>query len=455
MSQLFTLRMTNAALAQTSFPANDYKALVCVFLFGGNDSGNTLIPYDGGNQNYSDYASSRGGLAVPQNSLSNTLIQPIGMSRRFAFHPSLNDVSQLFNQGNVSVVSNVGTLVEPTTKTQFQNKSAELPPQLFAHNTQQELWQISTADAVGRIGWGGRIADALQAAGAQNTSGVSMNISLDGSNFFLVGNQVTPYAVSPNGAIEFNPNGVVNSNAERQTLSTAYADLMAMQGNPDYSGRHELGKAFSDVAERSLYNGAIITDIENQNSAITTPVPSGNKLADQLAAVARLIEFAPTKLGQNRQVYFVALGGFDHHKGLIGPHDDLLGQVNDGLKFFWDALGQINRRNDVTTFTSSDFGRTYVSNGQGSDHGWGGHHMVMGGDQLNGGEMFGEYNNISVDGPDDTSEGRFIPTTSVDEYAFEFAKWMGVPLSEMPTLFPNLGRFLTINNPSTHLGLLN
>ncbi|MEM1026575.1 MAG: DUF1501 domain-containing protein [Planctomycetota bacterium] len=454
MSQLFTLRMTSAALAQNSSGFSDYKALVCVFLFGGNDAGNMIIPVDGGNQNHADYAAGRTGLAIPLNALSNTIITPAGQTRRFAFHPSMTDMPALFSSGNLAIVGNTGTLVRPTTKAQYNSGSHELPPQLFAHNTQQELWQISTADAVGRIGWGGRIADALQALGSQNSSGVSMNISIAGANFFLSGNQVTPYAVAPSGAVGLNVNSLGSNNSQRQAVATAYADLIALQGNPAYSARNELGKVYADVAERSLRNESIITNIQNQTSAITATVPSGNSLASQLAAVARLIEFGPSILGQNRQVYFVSLGGFDNHNGLIGPHGENLARVNDALQFFWDALGQINRRNDVTTFTASDFGRTYRSNGNGSDHGWGGHQLVMGGTQLDGGKLYGDYGNIAIGGPEDTGNGRFIPTTSVDEYAFEFARWMGVPLSEMSTLFPNLDRFLAINNPSTHLGFM-
>ncbi|MBB6429519.1 DUF1501 domain-containing protein [Algisphaera agarilytica] len=461
MSQLFNLRMTSAALAQSGGGFSDYKALVCVFLFGGNDAGNTIIPISGGNQNYSDYAAGRTGLAIPLNSLNATTFTPAGSTRQFAFHPQLTDVHNLFNQGNMAVVANAGSLVEPTTLTQYQNRSVALPPQLFAHNTQQELWQISTADAIGRIGWGGRIADSLQALGAQNDSGVSMNISIAGSNYFLTGNQVTPYAVSPNGAIGLDTTAL-GSTSDREIIANAYADLIALQGNPNYSARNELSKAYADVAGRALRNEDIISSIDARQDPNTgdsvlrnLAVPDGNSLAAQLGAVARLIESGPSILGQNRQVFFVSLGGFDNHNGLIGPHDDNLARVNDALKYFWDALGLLNRRDDVTTFTASDFGRTYRSNGNGSDHGWGGHHFVMGGTQVDGGKMYGDYGNIAIGGPEDTGNGRFIPTTSVDEYAFEFARWIGVPTSEMGTMFPNLGRFLDVNNPSTHLGFMN
>ncbi|MBB6429515.1 DUF1501 domain-containing protein [Algisphaera agarilytica] len=455
MSQLFTLRTTSAALAQTGSGFNDYKALVCMFLFGGNDSGNTVIPIDGGNQYHADYVTNRTNLAIPLSSLNDTIITPAGGTRRFAFHPEMTDMTDLFNQGNLAVVANMGPLVEPLTKDQFKNKTGERPPQLFSHSSQQDLWQISTADATENIGWGGRIADSLQALGAQNDSGVSMNISIAGINYFLSGKDVTPYTIGRTGATGLTISNKLGSNGtQRADIATAHADLIALKDNPNYSARNALGKVYADIAERSLNNGEIINNIFGQPSAITTPVPNGS-LSEQLAAVARMIEFGQSHLGQNRQVFFVSRGGFDNHGGLIGPHDNRLQEVNEALKFFWDALGEINKRDAVTTFTASDFGRTYHSNGQGSDHGWGGHHFVMGGNQVDGGKMYGEFNNIEIDGPDDTARGRFIPTTSVDEYAFEFARWMGVPNSEMGTMFPNLGRFLDVNTPSTHLGFMN
>ena len=453
LAQLHTLRVTNAVLANTAF--NDYRALVCLFMFGGNDSGNTLIPISGGNQNHSDYAASRGeAVSLPLDALGPTTITPTnGAGRSFALHPALSGVANLFDQGRAAVLANVGSLVEPLTLTTFRNATGERPPQLFAHNTQQELWQVSTADATGRIGWGGRVADVLQSSGANPDATVSMNISLAGTNFFLQGNRVSPYATGPGGAAGLSTAGLANADDERDAIQAAHADLIALQRNPDYSARNEISKAYADIVDRSLTSGDAITELFDRPTALTLPVP-GTGLAQQLAAVARLIERGQSDLNHNRQVFFVSIGGFDTHDGLIGPHGNQLAQVNDALVYFWDALGQINMRNQVTTFTASDFGRTQVSNGDGSDHGWGGHHFILGGDQVDGGKLYGTYNDLTIDGSEDTGNGRYIPSTSVDAYSFELARWMGVPDSEMTTVFPNLTRFLDIADPSTHLGFM-
>ena len=357
----------------------------------------------------------------------------------------------------MSVVANVGSLVEPTNKLQYQSGSVDLPPQLFAHNTQQELWQISTADATARIGWGGRVADTLQACGANPDATVSMNLSIAGNNFFQAGNQVQPYAIRPGGAGGLNTRFIGPDSVDNPVAAQAYADLMALQHNETYSGRHQLRRAFADIAERSLTSSAIIEELFARPTVLPALAGGALGLTRQLNTVARLIEHGQTTLDHTRQVFFVAIGGFDHHDGLVadadgnGPHGQRLTELNEGLTNFWTELGQLGMRDRVTTFTASDFGRTFKSNGNGSDHGWGGHHFVMGGSQLargpagdptrDRGMMFGDFNDLAIDGPEDTGNGRYIPTTSVDEYAHEFARWMGVPASEMSTVFPNLGRF--------------
>ena len=456
-SQLLLSRTVAAALAQTGF--SDYRAMVCIFLFGGNDNGNTLIPIDGGNQGYAEYAAGRGNLAIARAALDPTLITPTnGAGRRFALHPALSGVKSLFDQGNAAVVSNVGTLLAPTTKAQYFNGSVPLPTQLFAHEKQQEQWQLSRPDAVDGLGWGGRLADLLQAEGTNDNPTVSMNISVAGVSQFLAGRTVNPYVLSPEGAPSIEAPALTGEG--QAELRRAYMDMLAAANDPNQPNRHAMAKTVNDIGERAIMNNAIVSDILAQQSGITATPPPGNPLAAQLQTAARLIEAGPTALGQQRQIFFVSMGGFDNHDGLgttdglTGPHPGLLRQLDTALTYFWEALGQINRRNDVTTFTASDFGRTFASNGNGSDHGWGAHHLVMGGTQLNGGRVFGAFPNLRVDGPDDTGLGRYIPTTSVDAYGFEFARWMGVPTSEMATVFPNIDRFLDVRNPATHLGLL-
>ncbi|MEM1167482.1 MAG: DUF1501 domain-containing protein [Planctomycetota bacterium] len=466
MSQLFTLR-TAAAAVDGLGGFSDYKALVCIFLFGGNDSGNTLIPYE--LDEYNVYKDVRGNLALnredlyPEAPARNTLITPSNLGgKQYGLHPALVDVADLFKSGNVAILSGVGSLLFPTTRNEYKNKLVELPNQLFAHNAEQLHWQLSTADAADRLGWGGRVADCIQASGANPGATVSMNISLAGSNYFLSGRDVTSYAIGRNGATELNLNGAGNSN-ERAAVDQAFADLLALQSDPNYAARHKMRQAYADITSKARLSAGTINTIAD-GVDFTTELPQGNSLAEQLRMVGKLIKQAQVDLNHNRQIFFCSMGGFDNHNGLVGdgddpspldgPHASLLIRVNDALKYFYDVLGEINMRDSVTTFSASDFGRTQVSNGNGSDHGWSGHHFVMGGNQVNGGAMYGTYPDLTVDGPDDTGRGRYIPTTSVDQYSFDLAKWFGVPLSEMDTIFPNLSRFLDINNPATHLNML-
>jgi uncharacterized protein (DUF1501 family) len=270
----------------------------------------------------------------------------------------MTDMKALFDQGNLAVLSNVGTLVEPTTKTAYQNDAVRVPRQLFAHNWQQEQWQFSTADAIEKFGWGGRVADALQAAGVNASAPVSMGISIAGANVFLTGRNVTPYAVSPWGARTLTTWGLGNG-SEQAITKQAFADLLALQNNPAYAGQHAMQKAYADITQRAVTNSEIVDALLDKPSGVQTPIPENNWLASQLHMVARLIEYAQSDLLHNRQIFFVAIGGFDNHDGLVGngtdpgPHDTRLAEVNGGLKFFWDALGDLGMRDQVTTFTAS------------------------------------------------------------------------------------------------------
>ncbi|MEM9166377.1 MAG: DUF1501 domain-containing protein [Planctomycetota bacterium] len=451
-SQLLTVRAMAATLEGRRF--DEYRALVCVFLFGGNDSGNTLIPLSGGAQNYEDYADQRGNLAIPRSQLDRAWIgSGDSGGRRFALHPALRGVRKLYRSGHAAVVANVGTLLAPTTKESFELSSVPIPRQLFAHDVQQEQWQLSRPDAIDGLGWGGRLADLLQSAAGTNDPTVSMNISVAGVNRFLAGRRVGQFVLGEDGpprlAEDFDG-----------AVERAYVDMLSATRDPNQPNQHAMVKTFRDIASRAVTNNSTIRDLLERGSRLRGDPPEDNELARQLSAVARLIEVGRSGLGHNRQVFFVALGGFDHHDGLVdqdgagGPHGELLRQVDEALTYFWSALGQLGQRDNVTTFTASDFGRTFASNGNGSDHGWGGHHIVIGGRHLAGGKVFGEFPDIRIGGPQDTGQGRFIPTTSVDAYGFEFARWMGVPLSEMRTVFPNIDRFLDVGNPGTYLGML-
>ncbi|MEM7621900.1 MAG: DUF1501 domain-containing protein, partial [Planctomycetota bacterium] len=407
-SQMLTMRSIAAAVDGLVFP--DYRALVCVFMFGGNDNGNTLIPWDGGNENHADYARERSTLALTAEQLAGTIISPRNTSgRRFAFHPAMADLHGLFEGGNLSVLSNVGTLLHPVTKAQYASRTVPLPSQLFSHDDQQEQWQLSRPDATDGVGWGGRIADLLQASGASADSGVSMNISLAGTSTFMSGRSVVPYSVGRSGVSVLNTSNLGSSD-ERSIVKQALLDMYAAGDDPSQPNRNAMRSAVSDVAGRAVVTADLL-DARLDEAPIATTVPPGNSLASQLATVAKLIQVSESTLGHRRQIFFVAVGGFDNHDGLIGTdatdgaHAGRLREVNDALKFFWDELGAINKRRSVTTFTASDFGRTYDSNGDGSDHGWGSDHLVMGGAQLRGQRIFGAYPTIQEDSLDDVGRG--------------------------------------------------
>jgi len=455
-SQLFTMRSMGAMLDATAF--NDYKAMVCIFLFGGNDNGNTLIPYDNGDENYETYAQQRTTLAMPKSALANTVIAPENtMGRRFALHPVLTDVKDLFDSGNISILSNVGTLLEPLTKFQYTNKTGRIPSQLFAHNVQQEQWQLSRPNATDGVGWGGTIADALQSLGANLNSNVSMNISLAGQSIFMTGRNVASYGLGRNGPSLID----IGQYSVEQEAQQAFMDMVAVHQDPTHPASSPMSKVLADISNEAVMNSEVIEAIANQYSSIDGfPVPTDNRLAEQLRMVARMI-YGRDELSHKRQIFFVSIGGFDNHDSILGEtietgnHARQLKQVNDALAYFWNCLNSMGMQNRVTTFTASDFGRTMRSNGNGSDHGWGSHHFIMGGDHLAGKRIFGEFPSIVLGGLQDTRNGgQYIPTTSVDAYGFELAKWMGVPYSEMDTVFPHISRFLDIRNPDTHLGFL-
>ncbi|MEM0983220.1 MAG: DUF1501 domain-containing protein [Planctomycetota bacterium] len=457
-SQLMAMRSIGAALDGQQF--NDYKALVCVFLFGGNDAGNTVIPYENGDQNYEFYAQQRTNLAIPKPELAGTVIAPQGLGgRTFALHPVMPFMASQFAAGNASILANVGTLLYPMTRTSYRDGSVERPSQLFSHSDQQDQWQLTKPDSVAGRGWGGRIADMLQANGANANSNVSMNLSLDGQNIFQTGNTIQPFSLGQNGPISPNRGGL-GGTSEREVIEQALLDMYAVESDPMHPNKSAMRKAVADVSSRSMVLSEFIST-ELANTSLPPRPDPASTLLRELDVVARMIEIAPI-LGHQRQIFFIGLGGFDNHDGLFGttvfdgPHAQQLGRLDQALQYFWNAMGLLNKRNEVTTFTASDFARTYRSNGNGSDHGWGAEHFIMGGTQMkNGGTMFGEYPSIEIDGNDDSgNRGRFVPTTSVEQYGYEFARWMGVPNSEMTTVFPNIQRFMDINDPSTHLGIL-
>lgn len=404
--------------------ASDYKALVCVFLFGGNDASNTLVPYS--QSDYNAYAAARGTLALARDTLL-PITPTTSDGRNFALHPSLVGLQSLFAQKKLAVVANVGPLLAPTTRQQYLTKSVPLPPQLFSHNDQQTHWQTAWPDEVAKTGWGGRIADAVNALNTNPQ--ISMSVSLVGSNVYQVGSEVLPYMISSNGAPSLWYYNEAWGNPETNVTK---AMLQAPTGNV-------LERAYRDTFKRALDNSIKLNSVLANAPKLNTVFPTSNDLAKQLAMVAKLISVRDA-LGLKRQIFFVSADGFDTHGEQLPTHATLLAGVSAALNAFYQATVELSVATNVTTFTSSDFGRTYKSNGKGSDHGWGAHHFVLGG-AVKGGEIYGKVPVLQIDGPDDSGDGRWIPTVAVDEYSATLARWFGVSAGDLPTVLPNIGRF--------------
>ena len=425
-----------------AFNAGDYyKALVCIFLYGGNDHANMLIPFDAAN--YSAYANIRGGdgeggggIALPRADLANTvLMQPqnqvLTNDIQYALAPTMPRLKALFDSGQMAPLLNVGPLEAPTTRAQYDARSVPLPPKLFSHNDQQSTWQSSQPEG-STTGWGGRMGDLAMSA---NTNAVFTNISATGNAVFLAGQNSLAYQISPNGAVAVN--GVRGGLYRSSAAGSALQSLLTQPAN------HLLEADHTNVLQRSIQAEGFVSDALEPVALSTsfTPEEGSNSLANQLQIVAQLIA-ARNALGVRRQVFFVATGGFDNHDGLIGQHGNLLGGLDFAMDAFYRATVELGVANQVTSFTASDFGRTLASNGDGSDHGWGGHHLILGGG-VNGGRFYGTAPAVSLDTDDQVGRGRLLPTTAVDQYSATLAQWLGVEASELPSVSPNIGRFQT------------
>ena len=479
------LRILNTAMAQGPL-LTDYKALVCVFLNGGNDSNNMIIPTL--SSEWDNYAAIRtAALAIPNtdggpatalalNSKNGQIGFPGNDNHTYGFHPAMPELRNLFNQGFVAPVFNVGTLSFPLTKAQYSAGSVPRPPQLFSHSDQQTQWQTSLPDQPYTSGWGGRMGDLLSSPVDVNAGGqVSMAVTLAGSNIFEVGNvnAAPQYAITTSGAVTLS--GVSGA---RQTALQAFL-------NTDKTSASLQTKAYAQVLDHSIAEASILSNALTAQgspswfsrfpSAITTPNGGStfnSGLMSQMKMVARLIELgsrttAAGGLGMRRQIFFIQVGGYDTHtnqtnnagqtttdnaKVILGSQANLLAELSQAMNALHVAMGDIgvargapaSLTSAVTSFTVSDFARTFPSNGFGSDHGWGGHHLVCGG-AVRGGATYGKFPTLAVNGPDDTSTGRWIPTTSVDQYAATLATWFGVDANNLSTVFPNLGRFSSAN----------
>jgi uncharacterized protein (DUF1501 family) len=433
----------------------DYKALVCVFLYGGNDYANTVVSYD--NASYDAYSTIRGGgagrsaggIALAQAALTPTLLTPaagfaLPGGKQYALHPSMTGLASLFNSGKAAVQLNVGPLRVPLTKAQYAGSNRTLyplPPKLFSHNDQQSIWQSSSPEG-STVGWGGNIGDL---ALSSNANSLFTCISVTGNAVFLAGDQALSYQVSTGGAVKIN--SVASNVYGSSAVKTAMGQLVQQ------AKTHVLESEYNTVTRRAIGSEGSVSAALGANPASNPAYanfPTGNSLADQLKMVARLIA-GNSLLGTKRQVFFVSIGGFDLHDNLISQHPTVLKKVSDAMTAFYQATVALGVDQKVTAFTASDFGRTLTSNGDGSDHGWGSHHLMVGG-AVKGQRFYGTAPPVSVGtsaAPEDqwhVGQGRLLPSTSVDQYAATLAKWFGVQGNEtagteMTTVLPNLVKF--------------
>jgi uncharacterized protein (DUF1501 family) len=424
MTGLFTnFSIMQRVLAQTSNRFDDYKALVCVFLHGGNDSFNMLIPTN--DIDYQSYQSVRQTLAYPQHELlavTPKSEQPyaLGMPNAMAA------LQPLFNQGKLAILANCGTLLQPISKAQALADQSKLPAQLFSHNDQQMLWQSGQIESSSASGWAGRMSDLLM----DSQHRLSMNLSLAGNNLWQTGTNSRPYAIDAAGVETFaalDPEKPWNS-----SRVTTFAQLLN-------ASQHKLALGYQQIVERAQTNIQLLSQVIESAPSTNITYPNSD-LAQQLSMVAKLISQQQV-LTQPRQIFFVSMGGFDTHDSQAVNHPLLLARLCSALAVFHSNLEQLGKSEQVTTFTMSDFGRTLTSNGDGTDHGWGGHQLILGG-AVRGGDIYGQLPpSLQLNSNDDLADGRIIPTTSVDQYAATLAKWFGLSSSEINQVLPNLSRF--------------
>jgi uncharacterized protein (DUF1501 family) len=421
-TQLFPWSWTEA-VAQTN---EDYKALVCVFLLGGNDGNSMIVPLDAAS--YAGYSSVRAALALPQNALS-PMSPPSQGGRSFGLHPGLSALALPWQQGKLAVQCNVGPLIAPITVADYRNNRSLRPDSLFSHSDQQGQWQTSESAQISRTGWGGRIADRLS-----GPSSIPMILSLAGTSPFSAGAVTAPLVLPSSGTFGL-------------TGPASVAGSPAVQGLLALDRSNGLIDAASSVMQMAISSAAVINPILNGASSAALAGFNGlaTSTARQLLAVAKLIEARPA-IGGTRQIFFVSQGGYDTHSNQLVVQNRLLAELGPALAAFYAATAALGVADKVTTFTASDFGRTLrPASGGGTDHAWGNHQLVLGG-SVRGGDFYGRFPTLALNGPDDVDgSGRWVPTTSVDQYAATFARWFGVAASDLPIVLPNLARFSTGN----------
>jgi len=404
----------------------DYRALVCVFLFGGNDSNNSVIPMD--DTSYQAYQTLRAGLALSGADLTPTVTSVSGSP--YAFHAKLAEVSSLFASKELAVVANVGSLVQPLTRDQYQQAQAPIPLNLFSHSDQQLQWQTSVAQGNGSTGWAGRAADYIASQNI-NSSAFPTFVSMNGNSLLGTGADTQPVAVTPGQSLTLK--GFTSSAASQARLNALNSLLTLDSGM-------SLVQAANDTMANSISDAKALGDALAKATTLKTQFPKTN-IGAQLEQVAQIIQ-VQADLGMRRQIFFCSLGGFDTHTNELDTHNTLYPQLSPALAAFYEATQELGVAQNVTTFTESDFSRTFQpTSGGGSDHAWGSHHFVLGGAVV-GGQIFGQFPTFQLGGPNDADvRGRWIPTTSIDQYGATLCSWFGIPDSALASVFPNFANF--------------
>ena len=410
------------AWAQASLP--EYRALVCVFLFGGNDSNNMIVPVD--DANFKAYTAIRGNLALSAADLTATIYAKTGAP--YSFHSGLGELASLFTNKELAVVSNVGSLVQPTTRAQYQSQTAPVPVNLFSHSDQQLQWQTSIPSGHSPTGWAGRAADLVA---PQNLSNFPAFFSVAGNSLMGTGLNTQPVTLSPGQSLDLK--GFASSAASQARLAAVKNLLTTETGL-------QLAQAANNIMSDSIADAAALDAALAKSAPLKTTFPNTG-LGAQLQQVAQIIQVRDS-LGMRRQIFFASLGGFDTHTGEINTHKQLYPQLSQALAAFNAAMAELETENDVTTFTESDFSRTFQpTSGDGSDHAWGSHHLVMGG-AVQGGDIYGAFPAFALGGPDDAdTRGRWIPTTAIDQYGATLCSWFGIDAADLPKVFPNFANF--------------
>ena len=415
------LTLARAADSSAS-QGSDYRALVCVYLEGGCDGFSLMVPT--GAYEHEEYAAARGALAIPQ----HQLISLQGGNSPLGLHPNAAALQPLYDDGHLAMIANVGTLIEPTTQEQYLNNAVALPAQLFSHSDQAIQWQQLQGRDRAKEGWGAKAADYLSDFQERD---YLTSVSLAGSNYWQSGTGMRPFTLTESGVLEYQ--GLDGSNNWQQPRREAFERVL------DLPRRHVFTKAYADLQKRAISITTELGQVLESNAGLFGDKPPENSLAQKLNMVAQLIA-AHEQLGLRRQIYYVSMSGFDVHDNQSREQPELFQELTDALTFFQEKMDLLGKSENVTTFTASDFGRSLISNGDGTDHGWGNHLMVMGGAVM-GGSIYGQLPSLALDGPDSVHRGRILPTTSATHYASTLLRWIGLDESAVSEVLPNIGNF--------------